>query len=129
MKTKIYTYVPPCPHCGSTITGRFINREYVDNYMSRALKRGELVQPALQFDERNLYCEECGFEWKGETKIKLLSRQEIEEQKHLRNIQSEDSDNYKQYLKNEKNTYIKEQHDEKWNARKRKLKKLFPKMF
>lgn len=109
MKTKLYTYVPPCPHCGSTVTGRFVNRDYIDKYIIHALKRGELVQPAINITERNLYCETCGFEWHGFTKLQILSKDELNEQKILRNIESSDYINYKQYLSDDKSEYKKQQ--------------------
>ncbi len=80
-----YTYVPPCPRCGSANTGRYIHQEITlwsfADAERKALDRGELVRvsslPSSQM-EANLFCADCGVEWMGSTRTLKLTRDEID---------------------------------------------------
>ena len=84
----MYYYVPPCPHCGSAVTGRLLygmmgDAAYIEE---NSLRHGEL---ALVLDEPstdNAYCEACGHTWRAEIPIRHLSRKEVEEEKKKRGI-------------------------------------------
>ena len=85
----LYYYVPPCPACGSRITGRYVRRpsskwdmEYV---YEDSLKHGELVKMAERVPIANAYCEECGNEWPQHLGLKILPAWQVEEEKKIRN--------------------------------------------
>lgn len=61
----LYYYVPPCPVCGSEVTGRYVtpplvNRKYM---MMESLKNGEIIKFRKKLPDKNMFCESCGFEW------------------------------------------------------------------
>ena len=96
MKVK-YTYVPPCPRCGSVHTGRYIFQSVsftsIADAERKALERGELVRIAgvpLSEMDVNLFCNDCGIEWMGKTTELRLDKEEIEQIKKRERITEED---------------------------------------
>lgn len=89
---KPYYYVPPCPNCGSKITGRYIklNRDTVSDWqVAESLKNGEIVKPLLMESRTGsvpnaAFCLSCEHEWDPEISLQFFSLAEIEEQKDLR---------------------------------------------
>lgn len=83
-----YYYVPPCPNCGSRVTGRYVKepRKKEDMlYTEReSLKHGELIKFLPFVPRTNAYCEECGYEWAQTVDAKWISRERIEEEKRVR---------------------------------------------
>lgn len=79
-----YYYVPPCPSCGSKMTGRYVkmHREVDDNYiLETSLKNGEIISMQPEVPAHNLFCAECGFEWTGDVEASMIS---LDEQKKER---------------------------------------------
>ena len=85
---KPYYYVPPCPVCGSKVTGRIVSgnhRATERNWMiNEALRNGELVLPKIDVEEQNCFCNDCGAAWEQTVELKFLSLDEIAEQKRIR---------------------------------------------
>ena len=105
MKIK-YTYVPPCPRCGSVHTGRYIcqtvSNSTLLNAEQKALERGELVRiTSIPYSElqANLYCSVCGIEWTGKTTQIWLTKKEIDQIKKREGITEEDFQKYKRHRK------------------------------
>lgn len=82
-----YYYVSPCPNCGSKVTGRLVRRPLTDadKVMELSLKNGELIK--FSRSANTAYCETCNHEWYESIKLKLLPREEIENQKKIRNTE------------------------------------------
>lgn len=64
MKSAYY-YMPPCPQCGSEVTGRYLKKPFMnsDYTMIESLKNGELIRFCKKVPDKNAYCEDCGFTW------------------------------------------------------------------
>ena len=83
----IYYYVPPCPLCGSPRTGRYmkLHRVMGSEYTEReSLKNGEIVRFEETVPYRNVFCEECGYEWHYNVVGKLMDSEAIRNEKHAR---------------------------------------------
>lgn len=83
-----YYYVPPCPVCGSRMTGRFIKQHNdVDTQFAikESLRHGELVSPVSEIPEKNLFCVECGHTWSGPVPMRFISHAEMMEEREARN--------------------------------------------
>lgn len=112
MKVK-YTYVPPCPRCGSVHTGRYISQAIMMGSLidteKQALKKGELVRISgvpLSEMEVNLFCDDCGVEWMGKTTTLWLDKKEIEEIKARENITEDDFNRFKKNKKSSLKRFI-----------------------
>ena len=84
---KPYYYVPPCPCCGSHITGKFVKMRgtYETDWMiNEALRNGELIAPVPEVLEHTAYCVECDHTWNAYIPMKMLTQEEIQQQKILR---------------------------------------------
>ena len=82
-----YYYVPPCPNCGSRATGRMIkaNRQRSFEWVFvEALKNGELVAPASENFQKNLFCNACGHTWEGPVRQFWLTKEQIVYEKEIR---------------------------------------------
>lgn len=85
---KIPCYrVPPCPRCGSRLTGRYLKYHSIDNddYISKtSLKNGELIRFVPEVDEdHNLFCSECGFTWSEYLSVQWKSIKDIKEERRV----------------------------------------------
>ena len=81
---KPYYYVPPCPSCGSHVTGRFVRmRGQNDNdwMINEALKNGELISLVPEVLNKTAYCVECDYTWYTDIQLKFLNNEQIKEQK------------------------------------------------
>lgn len=79
MKTRYY-YVPPCPVCKSEVTGRYVptpfgNKHYM---IMESLRNGEIVRYAKKVPEKNVFCENCGFEWHEDIDMIFIEQEEKE---------------------------------------------------
>lgn len=78
-----YYYVPPCPKCGSRMTGRFV-KEHGDAdtefIVRESLKHGELVSPAAEIPDKNLFCAECGYTWEGQVHMRFITFAQMQEE-------------------------------------------------
>lgn len=65
--------VPNCPKCGSSRTGQYLNLgPNPEREIAYSRRKGELIRGWNGPRDRNLYCEDCGFEWLGVAdKVKL----------------------------------------------------------
>jgi hypothetical protein len=71
---------PICPRCGSNQTGRFVLYTGLqqERVIGKYLKNAEFVIPVTdQLSENNLFCFNCGIQWRGTITIQYLSRQEF----------------------------------------------------
>lgn len=84
---KFYYYVPPCPACKSSMTGKFmreLSSEYENEWrLKTCLKNGEIIA-AKTSSESNCFCLNCGNEWNDIISLKLWSKYKIAKQKELR---------------------------------------------
>lgn len=83
----LYYYVPPCPVCGSNMTGRYIksHRETDSEWqLEESLKHGELIRLQYVPMQYNCFCQICGFNWIGDIKPRFLNLDEIQMEKELR---------------------------------------------
>lgn len=96
---KPYYFVPPCPHCGSPITGRYLRMWlYRAEIIEDALKQGELVKPVCNKSQhRHAFCIDCGHEWVEDVPLGWLTLNEIKHQKAIRH-----TDDYLQFVKLQK---------------------------
>ena len=86
---KPYYYVPPCPNCGSFITGRFVkarNDYDADWLIDESLRHGEIVSPVPDVLSENCFCCDCNATFTGIVKMQWLSLNELDEQKLKRDI-------------------------------------------
>lgn len=76
----IYYYMPPCPVCGSEITGRYVSTPYIkkDSMVIESLKKGEIVELKKRVPEKNAFCTSCGFQWKEEPRVVLINDDELD---------------------------------------------------
>lgn len=84
---KPYYYVPPCPRCGSHITGKFVRMRGThdtDWMITEALRNGELIAPVPEILEDTAYCVECDHTWNAQISMQMLTQEEIQQQKVLR---------------------------------------------
>lgn len=88
----LYYYVPPCPVCGSRMTGRYVlqpraaaDARYVE---LESLKHGELVRFVFEIPKNNAYCEECGHEWHENVEAKFYDKTFINEEIQARGTMS-----------------------------------------
>ena len=82
-----YYYVPPCPSCGSRITGRYVkmHRDTEMEYMNESsLKNGEIIAFMPEIPRNNFFCVECGFEWRGICETSMFTLDEIRAEKDAR---------------------------------------------
>lgn len=101
-KIKIpYHNVPPCPKCGSFVTGEFIKMKWNDDkkwLVNDSLKRGEIINPVVEMTENNCFCVECGYAWNENINVENYSLAQIEEEKKKRHTATFLADNL-QYIK------------------------------
>ena len=84
---KPYYYIPPCPRCGSRMTGRYVvgNNTYDYEWMiNESLRNGELISITDFEPENNAYCADCDYEWESPVQLKMLSIEQINEEKRER---------------------------------------------
>lgn len=95
---KYYHYVPPCPLCGSEVTGRYVKKpswfiiyeEYDMDYAAKEyLKAGELVRFVDFRPEDRCFCAECGHTWEQHIEPGLYKKETIENEKRKRHIEEE----------------------------------------
>lgn len=88
----LYYYVPPCPKCGSRITGRYVKQPHNQGdaeYMQReSLKHGELIRFVPSEPIKNCYCEECGHEWGHTVRSYFITKERMEEEIEARDTRS-----------------------------------------
>lgn len=77
MKTTYY-YVPPCPICGSEVTGRYVSKPWVNQkyMMMESLKNGEIIRFRKKVPDKNMFCEDCGFEWREDVRIVRIEQED-----------------------------------------------------
>lgn len=79
-----YYYVDNCPSCGSRVTGRYVKASRpVDNewMIDQALKNGELLKTVPEVLGPNCFCLECGQNFSFPVQRKMLTIDEIKEEK------------------------------------------------
>lgn len=85
---SLYYYVPPCPACGSRVTGRYLKQPWTSGdtaYKTKeSLQHGELIRFLPKEPMNNAYCEECGYEWPQRVEAKFFSKQRIAEEMSIR---------------------------------------------
>lgn len=82
-----YYYVPPCPRCASTATGRFVKHrnDTEDEWVfHEALRHGELVVSVEDIPEENAFCNECGFTWPEYVTGKWITYKKVIKEKEKR---------------------------------------------
>ncbi len=83
-----YTYVPPCPCCGSPKTGRFVKQKTFnkDNryYMEETLKNGELIMLVPDVGVDNAFCYDCEYTWHARIQNVWLTTNEIAQERIAR---------------------------------------------
>ncbi len=84
----LYTYVPPCPVCGSPRTGRYVRLTPLTEEYSQleALRYGEIIQPAgdKKHLEGELFCVACGNIWRGKVQKRRMSSLELACERNVR---------------------------------------------
>ena len=86
MKIKsLYYYVPPCPTCGSHMTGRFVKDHRTNDIewvIDNSLKHGELVRPMPEIPPyADAFCAECDYEWFADIHHTWVTNAELKLQK------------------------------------------------
>lgn len=87
LPTKIYYYVPPCPKCGSRVTGHYIasRRDNDQDWVIlEALKHGEIAQLSYEVPTNNCFCLDCGFEWGEDVSASFKTSNYVKEQRAIR---------------------------------------------
>ncbi len=84
----LYYYVPPCPNCGSRVTGHYVKEPRLKDdalYQEReSLSHGELIRYLPREPFNNAYCEDCGYEWSQRIEGKLFSKERVTEEMRVR---------------------------------------------
>lgn len=90
---RIYYNVPPCPECGSRVTGRFIKRprskDDEDYIRGRALRNGEIIRFADAEPIKNAFCMDCGHRWGWSVRQSWVTREFILQEIDARKIRKE----------------------------------------
>lgn len=92
LKFQFYYYVPPCPECGSHMTGRYVkgyNSYEADWMINESLRKGELITLVPEIKEKNCYCTECDAEWYSDIKFMVINGLRLEkeiEDRHTKEI-------------------------------------------
>ena len=82
-----YTYVPPCPCCGSRMTGRYVKqkRHYTQKdvawYMEESYKNGEIIVFVPLIEDDTAFCFNCEYRWPARIQNVMLTKKEIEKEK------------------------------------------------
>lgn len=88
MRPTIYYYVPPCPQCGSRLTGRYVKQPYTKTDIryvkNESLRHGELIRMTNSVPISNAFCEECGHEWPEHIYARILPAWQVENEKKAR---------------------------------------------
>ena len=83
-----YTYVPPCPCCGSRATGRFVKQKMLNKnnkwIMEESLKHGELISLVPDVGRDTAFCFECGYVWPARIQNVWLTTAELAEERNVR---------------------------------------------
>lgn len=83
-----YYYVPECPLCMSGMTGRIVKNHRhndIEYVITESLKHGELVKPLPEIPKnKNAFCLRCGHEWNADIEFRLISINEMREEKAAR---------------------------------------------
>ncbi len=107
-----YYYVPPCPSCGSPMTGRIIKRGKeadVDWAVVTALKNGEIIVPVDDPGIENACCLECDFAWSVPIEMSFETSEYISRQKdirHTRDLLDDKMKGVREAKKNEKGLFL-----------------------
>lgn len=84
-----YNYVPPCPCCGSVMTGRYVKQHKFpkDNawILEESFKNGEIVALVPEIGEDTAFCFQCGYRWPARIQNVWLSRTEVNHERKIRN--------------------------------------------
>lgn len=131
---KTQYYVPPCPKCQSTLTGRFLyltSINGVEKIVSQRLAHGELVRviPGMcESSYENAFCEECGCEWHANIEVRRLTDEEMARARVEKGITKEKYISVKDIKKNTKKELKQKRKQRKKELReKRKKEKLIKK--
>lgn len=123
---KMYHYVPSCPKCGSEKTGRYIyimHTRNIEKIIASHLLKGEIVKPIAGVGEpsyENVFCEECGCEWRAVIDTLWLNEEQIKKEKSKRGITNQ---RYKDIANIKKNTKHKLKEERKKRKREAKEKR------
>ncbi len=109
---NLYVDVPKCPRCESPRTGRYIYRPYTPSSMiagvvnseKRALKNGMYIRATeIPLGELgyNLFCEDCGAEYWGTYKTRILGYKKLREIIEEKEIEASEFNKYKKRPKAE----------------------------
>lgn len=85
---KLYYYVPPCPVCGSRVTGQYkkLPKRQVLYEMENHLKNGEIVLFVEQVPISNAFCLKCHYTWPQIIETKIIGEKEIVQEIRARNV-------------------------------------------
>lgn len=79
-----YKYIPPCPRCGSSCTGRYIKEPLTETDMEyielQSLKHGEIVRFMPKEPVDNAFCVDCGYRWGCTAKTIYYTKEQLEEE-------------------------------------------------
>jgi len=93
-----YYNVPPCPACGSPITGRYVRqiaKEDDKRLVMDGLKHGEIIKTSLHGCRDRCFCLECMHEWEEHVSLSFVSRAQLAEEREKRHIMElQDAMNY-----------------------------------
>lgn len=88
MRPCLYYYVPPCPECGSNITGRYVRKPFtkadIRYVKNESLKHGEIIRMTEKVPVANAFCETCGHEWPEHIYARIVPMWMAEEEKTKR---------------------------------------------
>ncbi len=81
-----YHDVPPCPYCGSHLTGRCVRMGRFSKWLiMAALRYGEHLEPLFDDNLRSAaFCRNCSYEWPEDVPVRWMSLREIKFQKYIR---------------------------------------------
>ena len=125
----LYCHVNQCPKCSSWLTGFYIAGDYLHPRVIKSmLKRGMYVMPlgknSLSKDDYNCYCSDCNFNWRDDLlRFKLISSEQLEEEKELREIDFSIEDTNEFYEDYFDDLAYKKRHDERYMSKKALKKK------
>ena len=102
---KPYYYIPPCPVCGSEVTGRIVSGSHRaterDWMINEALRNGEIMLPSLEDTDDNCFCVECGATWYHMISMQMFTLDQINKEKKKRGTAPVLSERYAEIEKRE----------------------------
>ncbi len=91
LNKRPYYNVPPCPACGSDVTGRYIRETYPysTKIIEDGLIHGEIIKISPGYHKDRCFCLVCEHEWTEHVPLTFITKEEQAEEikkRHIREL-------------------------------------------